>query len=65
VVSEDKRIILSQRPKKAGLDVGERFIPGDRPIALYLKHRRDLVLHAQHAHGVATVDAPTFETIRA
>ena len=65
VLSEDKRIILSQRPKKAGLDVGERFIPGDRPIALYLKHRRDLVLHAQHAHGVATVDAPTFETIRA
>jgi hypothetical protein len=44
VLREDKEIILSQRPKKADLNVGERFIPGDRPIALYLKHRRDLML---------------------
>lgn len=47
VLSEDEAIILSQRPKKAALDVGERFIPGDRPIALYLKHRRDLIEAAQ------------------
>lgn len=49
VLREDEEIILSQRPKKADLDVGERFIPGDRPIALYLKHRRDLMLAARQA----------------
>ncbi len=47
VLHEDREIIESQRPKKADLDVGERFIPGDRPIALYLKQRRDLILAAE------------------
>ncbi|MCG8347782.1 MAG: aromatic ring-hydroxylating dioxygenase subunit alpha [Chloroflexales bacterium] len=56
VLHEDEEIIVSQRPKKADLDVGERFIPGDRPIALYLKHRRDLILAAQQAE-TATEDA--------
>jgi len=51
IVNEDEEIILSQRPKKADLDVGERFIPGDRPIALYLKHRRDLMLAARRTEA--------------
>lgn len=49
IVREDEEIIVSQRPKKADLEVGERFIPGDRPIALYLKRRRELILAAQQA----------------
>jgi phenylpropionate dioxygenase-like ring-hydroxylating dioxygenase large terminal subunit len=56
VLSEDEAIIVSQRPKKADLHVGERFIPGDRPIALYLKHRRDLMLAAQHIDDTAEVE---------
>ncbi|NOK59804.1 MAG: hypothetical protein GFH27_549285n329 [Chloroflexi bacterium AL-W] len=58
VVGEDEQIVVSQHPKHASLEVGERFIPGDRPIALYLKRRRDLILAAQapslppnHVHG--------------
>ncbi len=47
VLHEDEEIIVSQRPKKADLDVGERFIPGDRPIALYLQERRRLILAAE------------------
>lgn len=47
VLREDEAIITSQHPKKSDLDIGDRFIPGDRPIALYLKRRRELILAAQ------------------
>lgn len=43
VLSEDYAITVTQNPKKSDLNIGERFIPGDRPIALYLQHRRDLI----------------------
>jgi phenylpropionate dioxygenase-like ring-hydroxylating dioxygenase large terminal subunit len=46
-LSEDYRVTKTQLPKKADLDIGERFIPGDRPIALYLQHRRKLILEGQ------------------
>lgn len=47
VLSEDEAIVTTQWPKKSDLDVGNRFIPGDRPIALYLQHRRKLMLAGQ------------------
>jgi phenylpropionate dioxygenase-like ring-hydroxylating dioxygenase large terminal subunit len=47
VLSEDYAVIRSQTPKVSDLEIGERFIPADRPIALYLKHRRDLIETAQ------------------
>lgn len=57
VVREDEEIIVSQRPKKADLDVCERFIPGDRPIALYLTHRRALILAAELGAGAGESSA--------
>ena len=64
ILREDQRVVETQRPKVAGLDIGERFIPGDRPIALFLIHRRDLILAAQEgqklvsgAQSVADADA--------
>ncbi len=53
VLREDQRVVETQRPKIAGLDIGERFIPGDRPIALFLIHRRDLILAAQEGNNAA------------
>jgi hypothetical protein len=43
ILSEDYAVIRSQMPKVSGLDIGERFIPADRPIAIYLQHRRELI----------------------
>lgn len=64
ILREDQRVVETQRPKVAGLDIGERFIPGDRPIALFLIHRRELILAAregsqaaQGQHVVAQADA--------
>ncbi len=49
VVKEDQEIIESQSPKISDLNIGERFIPGDRPIALYLQRRRELILGEKSA----------------
>ncbi|GCE29099.1 oxidase [Dictyobacter alpinus] len=46
ILNEDYAITRTQHPKKASLNIGEHFIPGDRPIALYLRQRRDLILAA-------------------
>lgn len=46
VLREDYAITRTQQPKKSSLNIGEHFIPADRPIALYLRHRRDLILAA-------------------
>ena len=43
VLAEDYPVIRSQTPKVTDLNIGERFIPADRPIAIYLQHRRDLI----------------------
>lgn len=43
VAGEDKGIVSSQRPKQAGLNIGEKFIPADRPIAVYLIRRAELI----------------------
>lgn len=51
VLSEDEAIVTTQQPKKSDLNVGNRFIPGDRPIALYLQQRRALILAAQESEG--------------
>ncbi len=48
VLSEDYAITRTQRPKKSDLNIGEHFIPADRPIALYLRQRRDLILAARN-----------------
>jgi hypothetical protein len=53
VLHEDQKVVETQRPKIASLDIGERFIPGDRPIALFLIHRRDLILAAQKGDTAA------------
>lgn len=42
VLTEDEYIIFTQTPKAGSLDAGY-FIPGDRPIALYLQHRQELI----------------------
>ncbi len=47
ILAEDYPVIRSQRPKVAGLNIGEHFIPADRPIAVYLQHRHDLIKSAE------------------
>ena len=52
VLAEDYPVIRSQRPKIGDLDIGESFIPADRPVAIYLQRRRELI----EAATMASVD---------
>jgi hypothetical protein len=49
ILAEDYPVIRSQTLKVADLEIGERFIPADRPIAVYLQHRRNLINAARAA----------------
>ena len=42
IESQDRKIVNTQIPKKSGLTVGEKLIPGDVPIVEYRKIRNDL-----------------------
>ncbi len=40
---QDRRVVITQRPYRPDLDIGEILIPGDNPIALYRKVRQALI----------------------
>ncbi len=39
---QDKRVVITQKPKASALKSGERLIPGDRPIVEYRRIREEL-----------------------
>jgi phenylpropionate dioxygenase-like ring-hydroxylating dioxygenase large terminal subunit len=43
ILRQDKRVVLTQIPKKTSLKMGEFLIPGDSPIIEYRKHREALL----------------------
>jgi phenylpropionate dioxygenase-like ring-hydroxylating dioxygenase large terminal subunit len=43
ILRQDKRVVLTQIPKKTALKMGEILIPGDSPIIEYRKHRDALL----------------------
>ena len=43
ILNQDKAVVVSQRPPRPDLDIGEILIPGDHPIALYRRRRRTLI----------------------
>ncbi len=44
---QDRRVVVTQRPPRPDLGIGEILIQGDNPIVLYRKIRRDLIEAAQ------------------
>ncbi|MGA2489936.1 MAG: aromatic ring-hydroxylating dioxygenase subunit alpha [Anaerolineales bacterium] len=40
---QDRRVVITQRPPRPDLGIGEILIPGDSPIVLYRKIRRSLI----------------------
>ncbi len=46
---QDKRVVITQEPKRADLDLGETLIPGDGPIIQYRRRRRELIEKAAAA----------------
>ena len=42
ILNQDKRVVLTQHPKKTGLHIGEKLIPADKPIIEYRSIREKL-----------------------
>jgi phenylpropionate dioxygenase-like ring-hydroxylating dioxygenase large terminal subunit len=43
ILRQDKRVVITQEPKKSVLKMDERLIMGDKPIIEYRKHRAELL----------------------
>ena len=43
ILRQDKRVVLTQLPKKSSIKMDERLIMGDKPIIEYRKHRQELM----------------------
>lgn len=43
ILRQDKRIVITQLPKKTEVKMDERLIMGDKPIIEYRKHRQELM----------------------
>jgi phenylpropionate dioxygenase-like ring-hydroxylating dioxygenase large terminal subunit len=47
IVGQDKRVVITQQPKKTALAMGERLFQADRPIVAYRQRRKELIEEAQ------------------
>jgi hypothetical protein len=43
ILRQDKRVVITQLPKKREYKMDERLIMGDKPIIEYRKHRQELM----------------------
>jgi len=43
ILRQDKRVVVTQRPIRSDLKMGEQLVPGDRPITEYRMHRQRLL----------------------
>ena len=42
VERQDRRVVITQRPKASALKSGEKLVPGDSPIIMYRRIREEL-----------------------
>lgn len=45
ILRQDKRVVITQQPKKTALQMGENLFQGDRPIVMYRQRRQRLMEH--------------------
>jgi phenylpropionate dioxygenase-like ring-hydroxylating dioxygenase large terminal subunit len=43
ILRQDKRVVITQLPKRSSVKMDERLIMGDKPIIEYRKHRQELI----------------------
>ena len=49
---QDRRVVITQQPKRSDLNIGEKLIPGDGPIITYRKIRRALIEQAEGERAI-------------
>jgi hypothetical protein len=51
VAHQDRRVVETHQPQRPGLRIGEKMIPGDRPIVEYRRRREALIEAARQGSG--------------
>ena len=49
ILGQDKRVVLTQQPKKTDMAMGEKLFQADRPIVAHRQRRKELVERAPRA----------------
>ena len=49
VAHQDRRVVVTQEPKRSDLRIGEKLIPGDGPIIAYRRRRQELIEAGERA----------------
>ena len=52
---QDRRVVITQQPKRSDLNIGEKLIPGDGPVITYRKIRRVLIEQAESEKASLTL----------
>jgi hypothetical protein len=47
VAHQDRRVVETHQPQRPGLHIGEKPIPGDRPVVEYRRRREALIEEAR------------------
>jgi phenylpropionate dioxygenase-like ring-hydroxylating dioxygenase large terminal subunit len=50
ILRQDKRVVITELPKKSEMAMNERLIMGDKPIIEYRKHRNELIESQQQTN---------------
>jgi phenylpropionate dioxygenase-like ring-hydroxylating dioxygenase large terminal subunit len=51
IARQDRRVVVTQQPKRSALVMGEKLIQGDHPIVAYRKRRQELLDQAAEARS--------------
>jgi hypothetical protein len=51
IAHQDRRVVVTELPKRTTLKMGEKLIQGDWPIVAYRRRREELIEAAQVANG--------------
>jgi hypothetical protein len=46
IARQDRRVVVTQQPKRSALVMGEKLIQGDHPIVAYRRRRQELLEQA-------------------
>lgn len=53
ILGQDKRVVLTQQPKRTELAMGEKLFQADRPIVAYRQRRNELMEEAQESSAAS------------
>jgi phenylpropionate dioxygenase-like ring-hydroxylating dioxygenase large terminal subunit len=58
ILNQDRRVVITQLPKRSQLRMDEKLIQGDRPIIQYRRRRQELIESWNEANSIKKISEP-------